>query len=314
MYEGTACAKSILVGEHAVVYGQPAIAVPVSSLRVNASVDFGVPVGQGIRIVATDLGKVIPVNVVSDDLSDALALAVRLVLQRLQIVSPDFTLTLHSQIPLASGLGSGAAVATAIVRSMSAAFHQPLSLSELNEIVYEVEKIHHGTPSGIDNTVIVYEQPVYFVRGKPIETLKIGQSFRLLIADTGHGALTRVAVRDVRALYEASPQAIQPILNKIGTLVAEARKAIEVGNIPLLGHLMTENHSYLKQLTVSSLELDSLVEAALSAGALGAKLSGGGRGGNMIALVNPEIARPVQAALLRAGAVRVFETIVSGDS
>jgi mevalonate kinase len=309
---GTAGAKSILVGEHAVVYGQPAIAAPISSLRVTASLDRDVPAGQGIRIIASDLGRVILVDLSSDDLDDALSLTIRLAARRFQLPVADFTLTLQSQIPLASGLGSGAAVSAAIVRAMASAFHQSLSLSELNEIVYEVERIHHGTPSGIDNTVIVYEQPVYFVRNKTIEFLRIAQPFTILIGDTGHGALTRVAVGDVRHLYETSPQIVQPILDAVGGLVIRARDAIETGDILQLGRLMFENHHYLQQLTVSSPELDSLVDAARSAGALGAKLSGGGRGGNMIALVEAHLAAPVREALLRAGAVRVFETLITG--
>jgi mevalonate kinase len=310
----TACAKSILVGEHAVVYGQPAIAVPISSLRVSAHIDLHVPPGQGIQIVASDLNRIIPVDIASNDLSDPLSLTIRLTLQRLRLAAADFTLTLESQIPLASGLGSGAAVSTAIIRAILTAFNGSMPLPELNEIVYEVERIHHGTPSGIDNTVIVYEQPVYFVRSQPIEFLNIGQPFAILIGDTGHGALTRVAVGDVRRLYETNPQMVQPLLGAVGALVMQARQAIEIGDIPELGRLMSENHRYLQQLTVSSPELDCLVDAALSAGALGAKLSGGGRGGNMIALVEERTSEAVREALLKAGAVRVFETLVSGEA
>jgi mevalonate kinase len=314
MNVGTACAKSILVGEHAVVYGQPAIAVPISSLRVMARVDLNVPAGQGIQIVAADLGKVLLVDITSGSLSDALSLTIQLTVQRLELIPRDFTLMLQSQIPLASGLGSGAAVSTAMIRALLAAFNRSMPLQEVNEIVYEVERIHHGTPSGIDNTVIVYEQPVYFVRSQPIEFLRIGQSFTILIGDTGHGALTRVAVGDVRRLYETDPHTVEPVLEAVGALVSQAREAIETGNIPQLGRLMSENHRYLQQLTVSSPELDYLVDAALSAGALGAKLSGGGRGGNMIALVEERTSHTVREALRRAGAVRVFETLVAGDA
>jgi mevalonate kinase len=107
---------------------------------------------------------------------------------------------------------------------------------------------------------------------------------------------------------------VQPLLGAVGALVMQARQAIEIGDIPELGRLMSENHRYLQQLTVSSPELDCLVDAALSAGALGAKLSGGGRGGNMIALVEERTSEAVREALLKAGAVRVFETLVSGEA
>lgn len=307
--EASAPAKIILFGEHAVVYGQPAIAVPVSSLRAHARVTPNLPGHSGMQIVASDLGETLTVDLESE-LEHALAVMARLVLKTLDSQPPDATITLRSEIPLASGLGSGAAVSAALGRALSAALGKPLDLETLNSLVYQVEKLHHGTPSGIDNTVIVYEQPVYFVREQPIEMLRIGAPFTLMIGDTGISASTRVAVGDVRKLFEAEPVRIQSVLASIGELVNVARQAMESGDIPALGPLMTENHALLQQLTVSSPELNRLVETALNAGALGAKLSGGGRGGNMIALVQPEQAESIRAALLQAGAARVNMTSV----
>lgn len=308
--EASAPAKVILVGEHAVVYGQPAIAVPVSSRRVTARVSANAPDEHGLRLVAGEINRVLPIDVEADTVNDALELTIRLTLARLGQPPPDVIITIESQIPIASGLGSGAAVSTALARALGAALGCPLDNAALNEIVYEVEKIHHGTPSGIDNTVIVYEQPVYFRRNHPLETFTIGTPFTLLIADTGQSALTRIAVSDVRKLYEAEPDRIQPIIETIGRLVDETRLAIERGDLITLGRLMTRNHGYLRALTVSSPQLDALVKTALDAGALGAKLSGGGRGGNLIALVSPETRGAVEAALLDAGARRVLETTV----
>jgi mevalonate kinase len=307
MVTASAPAKVILFGEHAVVYGQPAIAVPVSSLRATVQSSEG----KGLHIVATNLGRTLPINIDSEIVDDALALTAKLALQTLKLPTPDLTLTLESQIPMASGLGSGAAVSTALIRALSSAVGHPLDNETLNSIVYEVEKTYHGTPSGIDNTVIVYEQPVYFVRQQPIERLNIGEPFKLIVADTGKSALTRVAVGDVRKLYDADKNHIQSILDAIGSLVKAARQALESGDISALGPLMNQNHIYLQQLTVSSPELDTLVQAAVNAGALGAKLSGGGRGGNMIALVAPDTCEKVEQALRGAGAVRVFSTTVS---
>lgn len=311
MIETSAPAKIILFGEHAVVYGQPAIAVPVSSLRATADVTPNIPPGQGLRIAAADLNEILPIRVDTEIVDHSLAATARLVLKTLNAVPPDVTITLHSTIPMASGLGSGAAVSAALGRALSRAVHQRLDNETLNALVYEMEKTYHGTPSGIDNTVIVYEQPVYFVRGAPIEKMTIGAPFMLLIGDTGQGALTRVAVGDVRKLFEAEPERIQPILEAIGSLVKQAKIAIENGEISALGPLMLQNHTLLQQLTVSSPELDRLVDAAVNAGAAGAKLSGGGRGGNMIALVTLDSAESVRQALLKAGAVRVFDTTVT---
>jgi|FLYN01.1.fsa_nt_gi mevalonate kinase len=305
MREASASAKIILVGEHAVVYGQPAIAVPVSSLRAVADVEANRPSGQGLRIVAADAALTLDSHP-----DNPLVITAKLVLRALDAPAPDITITVRSQIPVASGLGSGAAVSTALARALSAACNHPLDNETLNAIIYEVEKIHHGTPSGIDNTVIVYEQPVYFIRNQPIERVIIGAPFSLLIANTGIAASTRTAVADVRKLYETQPQRIRAVIEEIGALVVKARQAIETRAFVQLGLLMQQNHRLLQQLTVSSRELDTLVNAAMKVGALGAKLSGGGRGGNMIALVTPETAGAVQQALFQAGAVSVFATTV----
>ncbi len=202
MIAASAPAKTILVGEHAVVYGQPAIAIPVADLRAFAEV---APSSGGLRITAADLD--IPVNLDSEQVDHALALTARLVLKALAAPPPDVTINIRSDIPIASGLGSGAAVSTALARALCRVLERQLDEADLNALIYEVEKIHHGTPSGIDNTVIVYERPVYFVRNQPLETLSIGAPFTLLIGDTGKGASTREAVAGVRRLYERNSAA-----------------------------------------------------------------------------------------------------------
>ena len=155
MIQESASAKAILFGEHAVVYGQPAIAVPVSGLRAFASVR---PNSSGLRIASGKLD--IPVDIDAESVDNALALTARLVLKELRLPPPSVTISIRSDIPIASGLGSGAAVSTALARALCAQLDRVLDESSLNRLVYEVEKIHHGTPSGIDNTVIVYERPV----------------------------------------------------------------------------------------------------------------------------------------------------------
>lgn len=303
--------KIILFGEHAVVHGQPAIAVPLSAVGVTVTAEPGAP-GSGLAVRAPDLDQTLSYKATPEasPYYNALIYPLQVALSAWHLPEPDLLLTVRSTIPIASGLGSGAALATALIGALGDALERPPSNVALNPLVYEVEKRHHGTPSGIDNTVIVYEQPVYFVRGAPIETLPIGKPFCLLIGDTGRSALTRVAVGDVRKLYDSERERIQGVLDAIGSLVVDARQAIEIGDSIALGTLMVENHRLLEQLTVSSPELDRLVEIALSAGALGAKLSGGGRGGNMIALVQPDSATVISQALRQAGAQRVISTTV----
>jgi len=213
-----------------------------------------------------------------------------------------FTIHVTSTIPVASGLGSGAAVSVAVIRALSEFLGHQLTDEQVNGIAYEVEKLHHGTPSGIDNTVITYAKPVYFIKGQPIETFHVGAPFTIIIADTGISALTKESVGDVRKLWEADKRKWEKVFDEIGEIVKAAKEKIETGDWTALGPLMDANHALLQKLTVSSAELDRLVEAGRRSGALGAKMSGGGRGGNMIALVQVERAEEVAQALRSAGA------------
>ena len=315
MITASASAKVILFGEHAVVYKQPAIAVPISSLRTTATASSNQqPQRTGLWINTFDLDEEFQVDFEPREDEHALAVAARLVLHELDVSPPDVTIAIESAIPLASGLGSGTAATTCLARGLISVLGLTLNHERLNEIVYEIEKIHHGTPSGIDNTVIVYERPVFFVRGHPIEILSIGRSFTLIVADTGKSASTKVAVGDVRKLFENQPEQIQPIFDDIGQISRAAKTAIVSGEIETLGPLMVQNHSYLRKLAVSSLMLDKLVNVAMEAGALGAKLTGGGRGGNMIALVESDTIESVRRALLKAGAVRAVVSTIEAST
>ena len=308
----SAPAKIILFGEHAVVYGQPAIAVPVSSLRAKASI-VPSPHRKGLHIEAVDIDTVLPVELDTEDLDNALAITARRMLKQLGAPPPDATIRVTSTIPMASGLGSGAAVSAAVARAVAQAVDKPISAEELNAIVYEIEKLYHGTPSGIDNTVIVHEKPVYFVRGEPIQTLSIGAPLTFVIGDTGQSALTKITVGDVRKLYNADHKRIAPVIEAIGEIARQARDAIANGDTNTLGTLMQVNQRHLETLTVSSPALEKLVKAATDAGAIGAKLSGGGRGGNMIALTPPDRAEHVAATLKQAGAARTIITTLEAS-
>jgi len=311
--ESSAPAKVILFGEHAVVHGQPAIAAPVSSLRATASA-LPASAGSGVCVDAADLGKrlVIPVHGAVPD--HPLARAVRLLLDAIHAHGADLHVTLRSEIPIASGLGSGAALTAALMRALAVALGATLDDADLNALVYEVEREFHGTPSGIDNTVVVYERAIWFVRGQSPALLAVRQPFDLVVADTGIRASTKDAVSGVHALLAADPEGTRPVLEQIGALAQLAREAIARGDIQALGPLMDENHRLLQRLTVSSAELDTLVTTAHDAGAWGAKLSGGGRGGNMIALCPPGAELEITAALLDAGAKRAFSTRVEAHA
>ncbi len=302
--------KVILFGEHAVVYGRPALAVPVTQVR--ATVTIAPATRPGIFIEAPQVHLSARLDALSQH--DPLAAAIYgffSVLDSPPSLSEEgLEIRIASTIPVASGLGSGAAVTIALLRALSACFSHPLSDEQVNALAYEVEKLHHGTPSGIDNTVITYEQAVYFVRGRPMEMLRVGHPFLILIGDSGVRAPTRETVAEVRRGWEADGGKWESLFDQIGNIALAARRSIEGGEWQALGELMNRNHALLQEMHVSSPELDRLVEAARAAGALGAKLSGGGRGGNMIALVHPESTPQVARALEQAGARSVIQTRV----
>ncbi|MGH2544310.1 MAG: mevalonate kinase, partial [Ardenticatenaceae bacterium] len=272
--QASAPGKVILFGEHAVVYGRPAIAVPVLQVQARVEASPGPP-DMGIIIHAEDIGR--HYLIAAAPPNEPLAYTCRTVLHLLGIEEePSVELTLRSEIPIASGLGSGAATAAALATALALWLGTELSGEEVSQIVYETEKIHHGTPSGIDNTVVSYEMPVWFRRGEPVETFRAGAPMTLLVADTGISSPTRHTVRDVRRGWEADPARHEALFDDMARIAHAARQALEQGDAVSVGRLMDENHALLKALGVSAPANDRLAEAARAAGALGAKLSGGG--------------------------------------
>src|SRR3990172_11928260 len=222
--------KVILFGEHAVVYGQPAIADALLEVEAKAIIN---PLIQGtpgeIRIQAPSIK--LDADLSQLPIDDPLATAVRNVLVELGIKAPPpFKLRVTSTIPVAAGLGSGAAVSVPIIRAVSAFLGQPLKDARVSAIAFEVEKLHHGTPSGIDNTVITYNQAVFYIKDKPIQTIRIASPFDLVIADTGRSTPTKETVADVRRLWESDPELYDAVFESIGKFSTAARAAIEQGN------------------------------------------------------------------------------------
>ncbi len=308
MTHSSAPGKIILFGEHAVVYGRPALAVPVTQVHVD--VEISDSTRAGIWIDAPNVNLHAELNTLPSDHPLASVIHNFLFLSRVSPF-PDLEIKIMSTIPVASGLGSGAAVTVALTRALTSHLDFPMTDEQINAFAHEIEKLHHGTPSGIDNTAITYSKPVYFIKGLPIETFKVGIPFTIVIADTGISAPTKQSVGDVRKLWEADQGKWERVFDAVGAIAKKARTSIERGKKKDLGELMNRNHALLQELTVSSLELDSLVSAALKAGALGAKMSGGGRGGNMIALVADHNAEAVTAALEQAGARNTIITQIS---
>lgn len=298
---GEAPAKAILLGEHAVVYGHPALAVPLFEFRARAQARFDH--AQDDVIIRLDGRN--PTVTLERHPDNPLVLAVRLALQALGARPHNLALRLRSTIPVAAGLGSGAAVSAALMRAVASLFCARWKEADLSALVFEVEKVHHGTPSGIDNTVVVCRRPILFRREAPTEYPRVGADLWLLVADTGRPGSTREAVAAVGRLRETEPDSVADIMSAIGGLVEEAAVALAAGDATVLGDLMCRNHVALRRLGVSSPELDALVDAAEGTGALGAKLTGAGCGGHALALVTEDSAAAVSAALQQAGAARV---------
>ncbi|XOV83134.1 MAG: hydroxymethylglutaryl-CoA reductase, degradative [bacterium] len=294
-----ACGKIILLGEHAVVYGRPAIALPIP-LAVEAMVRRE---GQGIHILIPRWGLEQPVHANTQGLSGILAK----ILSDLDLDRENMTIEVFPHIPRAMGLGGSSALAVSILRALDAQFELGMSNSRINELAYECEKAAHGTPSGVDNTVATYGTPLRYQKtdNKPVfRDLRLTEPLQLVVGITGKESLTADTVAQVRNAWRQHPGRYNSIFDQIGTLTEAAEVALEQGKLGDLGDLMNVCHGYLNALQLSTPELEELVHIARANGALGAKLTGGGGGGSMIALC-PDNQNSVVNAMQAAG----YETL-----
>lgn len=290
-----ACGKIILLGEHAVVYGRPAIALPIP-LAVEAAIRKG---GDGINVVIPRWGVEQKVRVTNPGFTGIIAQ----MLEQLGLDKENMTIEVFPHIPRAMGLGGSSALAVAIIRAIDHAYKLGLKDGRINELAFECEKAAHGTPSGVDNTVATYGSPLYYQRRdeQPLfSTLKLGQPLELVIGMTGKESLTADTVARVRASWQQYPARYETIFDQIGHLTMSASDAVKSGQLNELGELMNLCHGYLNALQLSTPELEEMIHIARQNGAVGAKLTGGGGGGSMIALC-PDSSGPVKAAIEAAG-------------
>ena len=306
-----AAAKLIIAGEHAVVYQRPALAVPLPDICASVRIDAA-PHGHGCMVHSPDLPQRGQLGVDSDAMLDLIGD----ILGAWQLPVPDITITITSAIPIASGMGSGAAVATAVVRAMAAWYQRPLHPDDLAALVYQSEQRLHGTPSGIDNTVIAYDRAIAFQRRAAlpdgtaqtprITPLAIARPVTLVVGDSGERSPTHLAVAGVRQRRAQAVAHYDALFDAIAAVTVVAQQALASGDIPLLGAICTQNHTLLQAIGVSTPLLDRLVTAACHAGAYGAKLSGAGVGGVMFAVTSSDAVSDVADALHQAGATRVL--------
>ena len=290
-----ACGKIILLGEHAVVYGRPAIALPIP-LAVEAAIRKG---GDGINVVIPRWGVEQKVRVTNPGFTGIIAQ----MLEQLGLDKENMTIEVFPHIPRAMGLGGSSALAVAIIRAIDHAYKLGLNDGRINELAFECEKAAHGTPSGVDNTVATYGSPLYYQRRdeQPLfSTVKLGQPLELVIGMTGKESLTADTVAKVRASWQQYPERYETIFDQIGHLTMSASDAVKSGQLNELGELMNLCHGYLNALQLSTPELEEMIHVARQNGAVGAKLTGGGGGGSMIALC-PDSSAAVKAAIEAAG-------------
>eukprot|EP00523_Entomoneis_sp_CCMP467_P004849 CAMPEP_0168751508 /NCGR_PEP_ID=MMETSP0724-20121128/17861_1 /TAXON_ID=265536 /ORGANISM="Amphiprora sp., Strain CCMP467" /LENGTH=334 /DNA_ID=CAMNT_0008799637 /DNA_START=71 /DNA_END=1075 /DNA_ORIENTATION=+ len=302
--------KLILFGEHFVVYKVPALVGAVSAYT-DCEVEFLEQANGDGDLQIIDNRPAVPNYKVKKAEEGKEAIGLVLKHFGLDPKESPMKLTFGGDLCAVSGIGASAAQVVSLSRALSLALPKGMTEEEINAAGYEGEKGYHGTPSGIDNTAATFGGVLRFQRtdGDPIFVKKkIAEPIRIVYASTGITASTTTVVGDVKAKKEANEDWFDGLLKKYVELVGKGEKALDEGDLTTLGKLMDENHALCQELTVSCKELDDLVDAARAAGAIGAKMSGTGRGGLMLALTPTAELQDKVASALEKSAPQVWKT------
>lgn len=294
---GNGIGKIILMGEHAVVYGQPALAIPFPLVNVKTIIRSSKEAGK--LNCSFHKGLIIdgPKKI------SGLITVIKQIIHSFDEKLEGLNINIESSIPPERGMGSSAAVAVATIRALYDYFNKSLGIGELFKWTKVSEKIVHGNPSGIDMAIVINEQPLYYIKEKPSTPLECNIDGYLIVGDTGQMGQTKFAVSKVREAMEANPQRSNRLIKEIGDLTNKAKIYIQRNAISDLGQSMIKAHEILIELGVSNNSLDNLVSTAMNNNALGAKLTGGGQGGCIIALAsNKSRANLIANKLLENGA------------
>ena len=297
--------KIILLGEHAVVYGRHAIAAPLP-LAIRARIEDAGP-GQGTTLLIPRWGIQQRLQHPPAGHPGSFLQSLAMLLGRLGIDDRELNVQIYPNVPRAMGLGASAALAVAVIRALDRHCRLQLADEDVCRLAYECEKIAHGTPSGVDNTVATYGQAVLYRRGDPpvVETLKLKEPLPLVIGLTGTESLTAKMVARVRRAWERNRDLYEHIFDEIDRLTLQSLRALQSRDLQQLGELMNVCQGQLNALQVSSREIEELLQLARENGAIGAKLTGGGGGGSMIALCPDGAARVIEA--MRAAGYQAME-------
>ena len=279
--------KVILFNEHFVVYGIPAIASAVDR-STTAKVEACMTSCGGEFIPGVYLEDQRPETPgYKESKIDQQRDSIRYMLEAMDIdpTTNPIKVTLGGELMCASGIGASAASCTAMARALSDFYDLGLDDDRINEIAYEGERGYHGIPSGIDNTAATFGGLIWFRKEPPtLDRMNLPQQVEIVMGNTGKVADTTAAVAGVGERRERFPEKYAKLFEEASEMAATAREALDAGDLERVGKLMDDNHRLLQQIEVSSVELDLLVDVARRNGALGAKMTGGGLGGNMVAL------------------------------
>ncbi|MBP1969999.1 mevalonate kinase [Virgibacillus natechei] len=302
---GVAHSKLILIGEHAVVHGQPAIAIPFPLVGVESVIEY---VPGSVKLDSSFYHG--PLESAPESLS-GIATCIKETLKHLQLPCKDLLITINSSIPHGKGLGSSASVAISLTRSLFAYANEEYTEAELLKLANIAETYAHGAPSGIDTLTITSESPVWYEKEHPIDLINLSDDFHFVVADSGRIGDTRLSVESVAHLLMSAPKRIRSKLDRIGELTHHAKYALEKAGKTLLGQMLNEAQKELETLGVSDAGLNRLIYFARQEGALGAKLTGGGNGGCIIALAQNEVhSRQLAEKLRKVGAQAVWPFVL----
>lgn len=304
----SAPAKVILFGEHFVVYGEPAIVLAIDR-RAYATAEERSDGKTCFHSTELGLEGYYEGDSFKVKQGDAKEAKIRFEPARMAVdkikqkagKTTGLNIEINSTVPVGAGLGSSAAVVASVTAAVGTLLNLNISKEEIFRISLEAEKIVHGTPSGIDPAISTFGGTLVYQTGTGFRPLQVKSDIPLVIGDTGVERSTRRQVEKVKDFVDRYPRITEPIMRAANEIVNQATEALVSSDLPTLGELMNLNHALLYGLTVSDESLEWLINAARKSGALGAKLTGAGGGGCMIALTTNEKLRHVADAIQRAG-------------